>query len=213
MTASSRPPQPSASPQAPQINRLVLKRALDVSATRLIRLSNDLPEKYLSKNFLRKKVDETLNRVGVGFGIFSRKDVGSANDTNLFGAALLALAYSLAVCWGQFYILFWVFATWVSGSVIIFLLFKLLGSSHDLAEVMSSIGYAIAPLTFFEPLMTLTEAPLPGLSLIIKIIAVVWSSRTASFALIQPSTERKTFLFACPLILYNVFLLSLRTGA
>lgn len=121
--------------------------------------------------------------------------------------------YALEVCWKQFYVLFWVYATWLCGSLVVFFLFRLLGSSHGVAEVTASVGYGVLPLIVLQPFMSLTEEPLPGLSFGIKFVGVLWASRSAASALVQPNTEKKMFLFTLPLLLLNTFLLSLRTGA
>ena len=193
-------------------NRVSLQRAFEISFERWARVFQVFKEVNCNKAFAAKRLTEVANRYAVGLGITLR-GANTPKETTLLGPALGALAYSFTVCWGQFYVLFWVFSTWLLGSLIIFVLFRLLGSSHDLLEVTATIGYAIAPLVLLEPLMTLTEDPLPGLSLVVKIFGVAWATRCASTALVQPNTEKKIFLFACPLILFNVYLLSLRSGA
>jgi hypothetical protein len=198
-----------------QINRQNLIRALEVTLDRCSRFLQASQAIYFNRNFLERKSKDVALKFAMVLGIIQKDKMteSSKRESNLLAPSLAMLMYSFTVCWGQFYVLFWVYATWITGSLIIFILFKLLGASHDLSEVMATIGFAITPLLLLEPLMTLTEEPLPGLSVAIKTIAVGWASRSASLALIQPNTEKKTFLFAWPLILFNVYLLSLRSGA
>ena len=194
-------------PPPPVLTKAIVQRALEVSLERLFRNCNKT--KLSSVDFKKKAID-ILYRYAYVLGIYSGK---MEPENNLLGSALGALIYSLIVFWGQFYILLWVFATWFLGSLIVFLLFRLLGSSHDLLQVTNVIGYSIAPLIILEPLITLTEEPLPILSVVIQVIAVIWASRTASLTLVQANTEKKVFLFEYPLFLFNVYLLSFRTGA
>ena len=136
-----------------------------------------------------------------------------SSPPHLSGAALCMLVYTLTFVWHQFYVVFWVFSTWLFGSAVIFLLFRLLGSLHTLREVTTSVGYAVIPLILMQPFMTATEGSHPVVSIVLKLFAVIWASRIASVALVEQQTEKKIFLFAVPLLLLNIYLLSLRTGA
>lgn len=194
------------------VSRPSLQRAFDVSLNRWARSFQSIKQVKLTKSLAQRKLQDVATRFKIGLGLQAR-DTNYPQESNLVGPSLAPLAYSLTVCWGQFYVMIWVFATWLLGSLIIFTVFKLLGSSHSAMEVTSTLGYAMAPLALLEPLITLVEEPLPGLGLVVKLLTVLWASRTASLALIQPVTEKKIFLFACPLVLFNIFLISFRSGA
>jgi hypothetical protein len=147
------------------------------------------------------------------------------------GALVCVVVYSLLVSRASSpQAFFWTFFIWLSGSAIIHLVFRLLGSSQTQSNVLIAVAYSIAPLTILEPLMTMTEAPLPGLALVVKCVAVrcrsarlanpaaarlhqvLWASRSASMCLVTTNVdhEKKTLLFVLPLVLLNIYFLSLR---
>ena len=197
------------------LNRTTFQKAVEVSFDRWYRQVQILRSVQWNQALVVNKVKlfaiDFGTRLSVGLG--APKDKHAEEESSLIGPAISTLLYALMICLGQLYVIMWVFATWLFGSLIVFLLFRMLGSSHSLLEVTSMIGYSMAPLTILEPIITLTEEPLPMLSFAIKLATIAWASRSASLGLIQPNTEKKTFLFACPLILFNVILLSMRTGA
>ncbi|KAH9260221.1 hypothetical protein BASA81_001390 [Batrachochytrium salamandrivorans] len=144
---------------------------------------------------------------------FSMKKSDLQLEDDLVGPALACSAYGVSVCFGQIYVLPLVLATWAVGSLLVFLLFRMLGSSHDLARVASAVGCSTLPLLVLQPIVAITEDPLPWFSLGIKCLAVLLASRSASLVLVQPSTEKKLFLFELPLLLLYVYLLGYRSGA
>jgi hypothetical protein len=185
-----------------------LSRAIEITLDRFSHFTYTPPTTADFKQFCSSILVDFTSSL-----LLTTKQSHPNHKISLIGPSLIVLSYSFTVCWGQFYVLFWVFSTWLFGSLLIFLLFRLLGSSRDLLQVAASIGYASAPLVLLEPLMTVTEEPLPKISIGIKCIAVFWAARSASFALVQVNTEKKIFLFEFPLILFNVYWLSLRSGA
>lgn len=189
------------------LDRATLVRACEVSLDRLGRTRvNPFSVQVVKSKFL-----SLIRRFAYSLGVVEEKP--REMETTLYAPTLSILTYAMLICWGQMYVIFWALATWIFGSLVLFLLFRLLGSSHDFINIAANVSYSTLPLTLLEPLMTLTEVPLPGLSFIIKCIAVLWASRSASVILVQQNTEKKVFLFEYPLILFNIYLLSLRSGA
>lgn len=189
-----------------------LQRAAEISFDRLgVRLRNGF-----TAPVLQKRAEAIAYHFAVALGLPIKRNSGldlQKQHDDMLGPMLSCLLYGLTLCWGQIHILLFVFATWILGSLLVFLLFRLLGSSHDLWHVANAVGYSIAPLTVLSPVMSLTDEPLPWFSLLIKFIAVLFASRSASLVLVQPSTEKKIFLFELPLLLFYVYLLGYRSGA
>lgn len=90
---------------------------------------------------------------------------------NVFGAYIvkkfLLLSFSLSSLPQAFF-------CWIVGSLLIFILFDLLGSQRSCTECFVAIGYSVAPLALLEPLVALTEIPLPITSTVLKLLGVLW---------------------------------------
>jgi len=104
-----------------------------------------------------------------------------------------------------------VLVTWLTGSFIVFLVFRMLASTNSLENVIVATAYSLAPLIVLEPIASMTSGPLPGLSVFVKLVSVLWGSRSAALSLVAEKHEGKMLLFLLPLVLFNVFLISLQS--
>ena len=87
-----------------------------------------------------------------------------------------------------------------------------MSANSTLENVIVANAYSLAPLVVLEPLVTMTQEPLPGLAFCIKVVCVIWASRSASLALVSndPAHERKVLLFVLVLVLFFIYMVALR---
>lgn len=134
------------------------------------------------------------------------------DNPDFWGPLLIILLFSLLSVYGQFKVLSWIITIWICGSFLIFLLARVLGGEVNYAQCLGVIGYSVLPLI-------ITASTIPILqqfiivSVIIKLLGVVWAAYSAgSLLCVEELQEKKPLLFY-PVFLLYIYFLSLYTGA
>lgn len=134
------------------------------------------------------------------------------DSPDFWGPLLVVLLYAMLALFGQFKVVSWIITIWLLGSLIIFLLARVLGGEVNYSQCLGVIGYSLIPLV-----LTATALPLvnyfPMISVLIKLFGVVWASYSAGSLLIQEELKNKRLLLMYPILLLYIYFFSLYTGA
>ncbi|XP_002740526.1 protein YIPF4-like [Saccoglossus kowalevskii] len=113
---------------------------------------------------------------------FKRKTLRENPD--FWGPLLVVILFSLVSVYGQFRVVSWIITIWIFGSLVIFMLARVLGGEVTYSQCLGVIGYSLLPL-----LVTATVMPLVHsfyyLAFLIKILGVFWAAYSAGSLLIQ----------------------------
>ena len=223
--AAGAPPQPahaqaqaSPAPPLPPLDAATLRRAAETSLDRWSRAASDAAADAASGRLVL--LDVARDVAAQFYAVLSVAWRPEATRERPGGGALAPLAsvaaYALVVVGGRRpagIVAAWIASTFLGGSLVIFLLFRLLGSPNSLGTVARVVGLSLLPLTVLEPLMTLLETPLPVLGYAVKCVAVLWAARAASVFLVAAvphAHEAKALLLAYPVVLLHLYMLNLR---
>ncbi|XP_071962390.1 protein YIPF4-like [Antedon mediterranea] len=134
------------------------------------------------------------------------------DSPDFWGPLLVVLCFSLISVYGQFRVVSWIITIWVIGSLVVFLLARVLGGEVNYSQCLGVIGYSLLPMTFTGLLVPFLSS-LHYLAIIIKFSGVAWSSYSAGCLLVQDDLKTKKPLLLYPILLLYIYFLSLFTGA
>ncbi|XP_068681699.1 protein YIPF4-like [Montipora foliosa] len=134
------------------------------------------------------------------------------DSPDFWGPLLVVLLYAMLALFGQFKVVSWIITIWLLGSLIIFLLARVLGGEVNYSQCLGVIGYSLIPLVLTAAALPLVNY-FPILSDIIKLFGVVWASYSAGSLLIQEELKNKRLLLMYPILLLYIYFFSLYTGA
>ncbi|XP_038074630.1 protein YIPF4-like [Patiria miniata] len=140
---------------------------------------------------------------------FQRQILRESPD--FWGPLLVVLLFSAVSLYGQFRVVSWIITIWILGSLIIFLLARVLGGEVNYSQCLGVIGYSLLPL-----IITATTLPLlgtiPYVGFVAKFAGVLWAAYSAGSLLIQDSLAHKKPLLIYPVLLLYIYFFSLYTG-
>jgi hypothetical protein len=141
---------------------------------------------------------------------FNRKIVRENPD--FWGPLVVVLIYSIVSLYGQFRVVSWILTIWIFGSLIVFLLTRVLGGEVNYSQCLGVIGYSLLPLAIIAIIMPAIHS-LHYVSFIFKVLGVVWATYSAGSLLCGPELQSKQSLVLYPILLLYIYFLSLYTGA
>lgn len=134
------------------------------------------------------------------------------DSPDFWGPLLVVLLYAMLALFGQFKVVSWIITIWLLGSLIIFLLARVLGGEVNYSQCLGVIGYSLIPLVLTAAALPLVNY-FPNISVAIKLFGVVWASYSAGSLLIQDELKNKRLLLMYPILLLYIYFFSLYTGA
>ncbi|XP_070578885.1 protein YIPF4-like isoform X2 [Ptychodera flava] len=141
---------------------------------------------------------------------FKRKVLRENPD--FWGPLLVVIIFSLISVYGQFRVVSWIITIWIFGSLIIFMLARVLGGEVTYSQCLGVIGYSLLPL-----IVTGTVIPVVYsfyyLCYLVKILGIFWAAYSAGSLLIQDELQHKKPLLIYPVFLLYVYFFSLYSGA
>eukprot|EP00053_Salpingoeca_punica_P004721 m.50599 g.50599 ORF g.50599 m.50599 type:complete len:241 (+) comp12919_c0_seq1:55-777(+) len=140
------------------------------------------------------------------------KTVSVRDNPDFWGPLLVVMVYALVSLYGQFRVVSWIITIWIFGSILIFLLARVLGGEVGFSETLGVIGYSLLPLILTGALMPFVRG-IAYLGELIKLIGVAWASYSAGSMLVTAELEKKKILLLYPIFLLYVYFFSLYTGA
>ncbi|XP_041354189.1 protein YIPF4-like [Gigantopelta aegis] len=141
---------------------------------------------------------------------FKRHVVRESPD--FWGPLFVVLLYSVISLYGQFRVVSWILTIWICGSVIIFLLARVLGGEVSYSQCLGVIGYSILPLLVIASILPVFRS-LYYVSMLLKLFGVVWAAYSAGSLLCVQELQHKKPLLFYPVFLLYIYFLSLYTGA
>lgn len=133
------------------------------------------------------------------------------DNPDFWGPLAVVLLFSMISIYGQFRVVSWIITIWIFGSLIIFLLARVLGGEVSYGQVLGVIGYSLLPLIVIAPLL-LFIGGLELLSMVIKLLGVFWAAYSAASLLVGDEFKTKKPLLIYPIFLLYIYFLSLYTG-
>ncbi|EDO31572.1 predicted protein [Nematostella vectensis] len=148
--------------------------------------------------------------------IFPLPSLGFKRDVlrdspDFWGPLLIVILYAILALYGQFRVVSWIITIWVLGSLIVFLLARVLGGEVTYSQCLGVIGYSLIPLVLTALALPLVHY-FPMLGFCIKAIGVVWASYSAGSLLIHEDLRSKRPLLLYPILLLYIYFFSLYTG-
>lgn len=134
------------------------------------------------------------------------------DNPDFWGPLLVVLLFSMVSVYGQFRVISWIITIWIFGSLVIFLLARVLGGEVNYSQCLGVIGYSLLPLIIAATILPVTSF-IPYVGSIIKLIGVSWAAYSAGSLLIQEELAQKKPLLLYPVLLLYIYFFSLYTGA
>jgi hypothetical protein len=141
---------------------------------------------------------------------FNRQIVRENPD--FWGPLVVVLLYSLVSLYGQFRVVSWILTIWIFGSMLVFLLARVLGGEVNYSQCLGVIGYSLLPLVLIAVVLPAVDS-VHYVSLLVKLVGVVWATYSAGSLLCGQELQQKRSLLLYPILLLYIYFLSLYTGA
>jgi protein YIPF4 len=133
-------------------------------------------------------------------------------NTDFWGPLLVVLFYSLISLYGQFGVVSWILTIWIFGSLLIFLLARVLGGEVNYSQCLGVIGYSLLPLIILALILPALHS-MHYTNLLVKVFGVIWATYSAGSLLCGQELQQKKVLLLYPILLLYIYFLSLYTGA
>ncbi|KAM8738669.1 protein YIPF4 isoform X1 [Acanthopagrus latus] len=133
------------------------------------------------------------------------------DNPDFWGPLAVVLLFSMISIYGQFRVVSWIITIWIFGSLMIFLLARVLGGEVSFGQVLGVIGYSLLPLIVIAPLL-LVIGGFDVVSTLIKLFGVFWAAYSAASLLVGDEFKTKKPLLIYPIFLLYIYFLSLYTG-
>lgn len=134
------------------------------------------------------------------------------DNPDFWGPLGVVLAYSMLSMVGQFRVVSWILTIWIFGSLLVFLLARVIGGEVTFSQTLSVIGYSVLPLIITGLLLPLFRG-FYYISLLLTLHGVVWGAYGAASLLAIEELSKKRILLIYPIFLLYVYLFSLYSGA
>lgn len=133
------------------------------------------------------------------------------DSPDFWGPLLVVVLFSLVSLYGQFSVVSWIVTMWIFGSLVIFLLARVLGGEVSYAQCLGVIGYSVLPLVVTATALPLVR-PFHYVELTFKLLGVVWATYSAGSLLCVQELQNKRPLLLYPVFLLYVYFFSLYSG-
>uniref|UniRef100_H2Z284 Protein YIPF n=2 Tax=Ciona savignyi TaxID=51511 RepID=H2Z284_CIOSA len=133
------------------------------------------------------------------------------DNPDFWGPLVVVLLFSVVSLYGQFRVVSWILTMWVFGSLIIFLLARVLGGEVGYSQCLGVIGYSLIPLIITAALLVLIRNVEP-FAFIIRTLGIFWASYSAASLIVNDSYKEKKPLLTYPIFLLYVYFFSLYSG-
>jgi len=134
------------------------------------------------------------------------------DNPDFWGPLIVILLFALISLYGQFRVVSWIITIWLTGSILIFLLARVLGGEVNYSQCLGVIGYCVLPLVITATILPFAKQ-VPYLSPIVKLLGVCWAACSAGSLLCVEELQEKRPLLLYPIFLLYVYFFSLYTGA
>ncbi|XP_053377460.1 protein YIPF4-like isoform X1 [Mercenaria mercenaria] len=133
-------------------------------------------------------------------------------NPDFWGPLVVILLYSLVSLYGQFRVVSWIITIWIFGSLIIFMLARVLGGEVSYSQCLGVVGYSVLPLVITALILPLFKA-FHYVALLLKLLGVLWAAFSAGSLLCVQELQQKRPLLLYPIFLLYIYFFSLYTGA
>ncbi|XP_023210802.1 protein YIPF4-like [Centruroides sculpturatus] len=133
------------------------------------------------------------------------------DSPDFWGPLLVVLLFSLVSLYGQFNVVSWIVTMWIFGSLVIFLLARVLGGEVSYSQCLGVIGYSVLPLVITATILPLLYS-LVYVSMFIKLMGVIWATYSAGSLLCVQELQNKRPLLLYPIFLLYIYFFSLYSG-
>ncbi|XP_064489640.1 protein YIPF4-like [Ornithodoros turicata] len=133
------------------------------------------------------------------------------DSPDFWGPLLVIVLFSLVSLYGQLSVVSWIVTMWILGSLVIFLLARVLGGEVNYSQCLGVIGYSVLPLVVTATALPLVSS-LHYIGLLMKLLGVVWATYSAGSLLCVQELQNKRPLLLYPVFLLYVYFFSLYSG-
>ncbi|XP_072027728.1 protein YIPF4-like [Amphiura filiformis] len=133
------------------------------------------------------------------------------DNPDFWGPLLVVLLFAMISVYGQFRVVSWIITIWIFGSLLIFLLARVLGGEVNYSQCLGVIGYSLLPLIITASVLPLVHS-IPYIGFLVKAGGVIWAAFSAGSLLIQDELAHKKPLLLYPVLLLYIYFFSLFTG-
>lgn len=133
------------------------------------------------------------------------------DSPDFWGPLLVVLLFSLVSLYGQLSVVSWIITMWIFGSLVIFLLARVLGGEVNYSQCLGVIGYSVLPLVVTATTLPLVR-PFHYVELVFKLLGVVWATYSAGSLLCVQELQNKRPLLLYPVFLLYIYFFSLYSG-
>lgn len=133
------------------------------------------------------------------------------DSPDFWGPLLVVILFSLVSIYGQFSVVSWIVTMWIFGSLVIFLLARVLGGEVSYSQCLGVIGYSVLPLVVTATTLPLVR-PFHYVELTFKLLGVLWATYSAGSLLCVQELQNKRPLLLYPVFLLYVYFFSLYSG-
>ncbi|XP_004343493.1 Yip1 domain-containing protein [Capsaspora owczarzaki ATCC 30864] len=134
------------------------------------------------------------------------------DNPDFWGPLFVVLIYALVSLYGQFKVVSWILTIWSVGSLLIFVLARVLGGDVSYSQTIGVIGYSLIPLIVTGAVLPAFRR-FPELSILFKILGVLWAAYSAGSLLVSDEMQSKKTLLLYPVLLLYIYFFSLYSGA
>ena len=132
---------------------------------------------------------------------------------DFWGPLLVTCFYAMLLCWSNTGVVFWLVVTWFLGSFVIFFLTRVLGGEVSYSYVLATTGYTMLPLCVTVLLLDFVLGSVWLVAFLVKVLGVLWASSGAASLLVTRKLANRRILLLYPILLFNIYLMSLHSGA
>jgi len=133
------------------------------------------------------------------------------DNPDFWGPLAVVVFYSLVSLYGQLGVISWILTIWIFGTLIVFLLARVLGGEVTYSECLGVVGYSLLPLCLIALILPVFKNTVI-LSFVFKVIGVIWATYSAGSLLCVDELQEKWSLILYPIFLLYIYFLSLYTG-
>jgi len=132
-------------------------------------------------------------------------------NPDFWGPLAVVLLFAMVSIVGQLRVVSWILTMWVFGTLLIFVLARVLGGEVGYSQCLGVIGYSLLPLIITAPILGLVHS-IHSLSVIFRILGIFWASYSAASLIVDESYKSKKPMLIYPIFLLYVYFFSLYHG-
>jgi len=132
-------------------------------------------------------------------------------NPDFWGPLAVVLVFSMVSVVGQLGVVSWILTLWVFGTLLIFVLARVLGGEVGYSQCLGVIGYSLLPLIITAPILGMLHS-MHSLSVFVRILGVFWASYSAASLIVDETYKTKKPMLIYPIFLLYVYFFSLYHG-